>query len=308
MSYLGSPPASQFFAPGTDTFSGTGSQVAFTLSRNVATVNDILVIVNNVEQQPSHYSVSTSTLTFSTAPSSGTNNIYVRYLSTNLTAIVPQQGSVTPASLSTPNALYWDTSGNVGVGTTTPVFFSTYKYLQVQGSAAGTGGVFYTNTSDGSVAGQLYSAAGLVAIGSSTSTPLVFNTNNIERMRLDVSGNLTVAGIQLGLSGGTIKQYTGGATSLATTFTTDVVIQSQGGGLLMAQMYHYGNIGYGASRVSVVSVGPGGLAENNIQNATTGFGGSWSFARLNDTTVRVTKTGGSYAAGSGLWSITLLGN
>jgi hypothetical protein len=97
MSYLGSPPASQAFAPGTDTFSGTGSQTAFTLSRNVATVNDIQVVVNNVVQQPSNYSVSTSTLTFSPAPSSGTNNIYVRYLSTNITAVVPY-ASGTPSS------------------------------------------------------------------------------------------------------------------------------------------------------------------------------------------------------------------
>ena len=120
MSYIGSPPASQFFAPGTDTFSGTGSQTAFTLSRNVGTVNDILVIVNNVEQQPSNYTVASNILTFSPAPSAGTNNIYVRYLSTNLITIAPQQGSVFPSSLSTPNALYWDTSGNVGVGTSSP--------------------------------------------------------------------------------------------------------------------------------------------------------------------------------------------
>lgn len=109
MTYLGSPPASQAFAPGTDTFNGDGTTVAFTLSRNVATVNDILVIVNNVEQQPSNYSVSTSTLTFSTAPSSGTNNIYVRYLSTNLVTIAPQQGSVTRQSMDIG-------SGGVGTG------------------------------------------------------------------------------------------------------------------------------------------------------------------------------------------------
>lgn len=89
MSYIGSTPASQFFAPGTDTFSGDGTTVAFTLSRNVATVNDILVVVNNVDQQPSNYTVLNNVLTFSPAPSSGTNNIYVRYLSTNITAIVP---------------------------------------------------------------------------------------------------------------------------------------------------------------------------------------------------------------------------
>ena len=88
MSYLGSPPASQFFAPGTDTFSGDGTTVAFTLSRNVGTVNDILVVVNNVDQQPSAYTVVSNVLTFSAAPSSGTNNVYVRYLSTNLLSII----------------------------------------------------------------------------------------------------------------------------------------------------------------------------------------------------------------------------
>jgi hypothetical protein len=109
MSYIGSTPTSQAFAPGTDTFSGTGSQVAFTLSRNVATVNDILVVVNNVDQQPTAYSVASNVLTFTAAPSSGTNNIYVRYLSTNLITIAPQQGSVTQKSMDVG-------SGGVGTG------------------------------------------------------------------------------------------------------------------------------------------------------------------------------------------------
>jgi hypothetical protein len=117
MSYIGSPPSTQSFAPGTDTFSGDGTTVAFTLSRNVGTVNDILVVVNNVDQQPTAYTVSVSTLTFTAAPSSGTNNIYVRYLSTNLTAIAPQQGSVFPSSLSTGGPT-WDTSGNVVINGT----------------------------------------------------------------------------------------------------------------------------------------------------------------------------------------------
>jgi hypothetical protein len=109
MSYIGSTPTSQAFAPGTDTFSGTGSQTAFTLSRNVATVNDIQVVVNNVVQQPSHYTVAVNILTFSPAPSAGTNNIYVRYLSTNLQTIAPQQGSVTRQSMDVG-------SGGVGTG------------------------------------------------------------------------------------------------------------------------------------------------------------------------------------------------
>ncbi len=107
MSYIGNTPTSQAFAPGTDTFSGTGSQTAFTLSRNVATVNDIQVVVNNVVQQPSHYTVSGNTLTFSPAPSAGTDNIYVRYLSTNLQTIGVSQRAVGIPQLSasgTPSA------------------------------------------------------------------------------------------------------------------------------------------------------------------------------------------------------------
>lgn len=94
MAYLGSTPTTQSFIAGTDTFSGTGSQTAFTLSRPVNTVNDILVVVNNVDQQPSSYTVSGSTLTFSSAPSSGTNNVYVRYLTTTLQTIAPSPKTV----------------------------------------------------------------------------------------------------------------------------------------------------------------------------------------------------------------------
>lgn len=182
MSYIGSPPSTQSFAPGTDTFSGTGVTTAYTLSRNVATVNDILVVVNNVDQQPSNYTVSNNILTFSTAPSSGTNNVYVRYLSTNLTAIVPQQGTVSPASLSTPNALYWDTSGNVGVGTTTPqgkldtagviTSSSSGKYLNLGWSGSNS----YIQSTDASF--NAYS--------------LLFYGGAAERMRIDSSGNLGV--------------------------------------------------------------------------------------------------------------------
>lgn len=90
MSYIGSTPTTQSFIAGTDYFNGTGSQVAFTLSRSVNSVNDIEVIVNNVEQIPSGYLVSGTTLTFSAAPSSGTSNVYVRYLSTtNLSLAIP---------------------------------------------------------------------------------------------------------------------------------------------------------------------------------------------------------------------------
>lgn len=93
MAYLGSTPTTQSFISGTDSFNGTGSATNFTLSRFVNSVNDVQVVVNNVVQYPPNYSVSGNTLTISPAPSAGTNNVYVRYLSTTLQSIAPSQGS-----------------------------------------------------------------------------------------------------------------------------------------------------------------------------------------------------------------------
>lgn len=100
MAYIGSTPTSQNFTSGTDYFSGTGSQTAYTLTRTVNSVNDIEVVINNVVQQPSTaYTLSGTTITFTSAPSSGTNNIYVRYLATNMQSFTVPANSITRTQL-----------------------------------------------------------------------------------------------------------------------------------------------------------------------------------------------------------------
>jgi len=95
MAYLGNTPITQSFISGTDYFNGNGSTTAFTLSRTVASVNDIQAVVNNVVQVPNDaYTISGTTITFTSAPSAGTQNVYVRYLSTTTQAITPSQGTV----------------------------------------------------------------------------------------------------------------------------------------------------------------------------------------------------------------------
>jgi hypothetical protein len=95
MAVIGNSSTQQAFTPAIDYFSGTGSATAFTLSRPVASVAQVQVTIDNVAQNPSSaYTVSGSTITFTSAPLSGTNNIYVYYTSPITQVIAPGQGTV----------------------------------------------------------------------------------------------------------------------------------------------------------------------------------------------------------------------
>ena len=89
MSYIGNQPTSVAFL--TDSFSGNGSTTAFTMSVAPANTASVLVAISGVLQDPSTYSVSGTTLTFSAAPPSGTANISARYLG------IPASGVTTTA-------------------------------------------------------------------------------------------------------------------------------------------------------------------------------------------------------------------
>lgn len=171
MSYVGNTPTSQSFTSGTDTFSGTGSQTAFTLSRSVNSVNDILVVVNNVDQQPSAYTISGTTLTMSDAPSSGTNNVYVRYLSTTQQTVAPSQGSVSPNKLTT-GGPSWDASGN----------------LSVPGNASATGGVSGTT---GSFSGNMSFNSGYGSAAVAYGCRAWVNFNGTGTVAIRSSANVT---------------------------------------------------------------------------------------------------------------------
>ena len=79
-----------------DLFNGTGSQTAFTLSVAPANgdENNTDVHISGVYQQKDTYSLSGTTLTFSTAPPSGTGNVEVMHMSARAIE-TPADGSVT---------------------------------------------------------------------------------------------------------------------------------------------------------------------------------------------------------------------
>ena len=97
MPYLGNHPTANFVTVTKDTFNGNAS--SYTLSKP-ATTNGVAVYVENVRQIPTTaYAISGTTLTFTGAPPSGTNNIYVMHHNTPVsTATHPSAQDLTAAN------------------------------------------------------------------------------------------------------------------------------------------------------------------------------------------------------------------
>jgi len=144
MAYLGNPiPANFQTPPAVVRFNGDASTTTFALGRTVGSVQEILVSVDGVVQDTSAYTVPDgSTLTFTAAPSSGTNNIFVYFL--DLSA-----GSVTPAAENKGNfktgGMFRTNSQNLTIDTT----ISATENAQVTGTITVDSGVTLTVNSGG---------------------------------------------------------------------------------------------------------------------------------------------------------------
>ena len=92
MPFLGTQPPNGFSTSLKQSFSGDNSTTGFTLSRAASTVTDIQVFVDNIRQEPTTaYTVSGTTLTFTEAPPTGTNNVYVVHTNSQSTGLLPPQ-------------------------------------------------------------------------------------------------------------------------------------------------------------------------------------------------------------------------
>ena len=221
MAFIGNTPTTQAFTPAIDYFSGNGSTTAFTLSRPVASVAQVQVTIDNVAQNPSSaFTVSANTITFTSAPLSGTNNIYVYYTSPITQVIAPGQGTVNTTALgnitniasgnssltlqtgpSNTTAVTVDTSQNTTFAGNTTI--SKAQAISFLTNTTGTNSVYsqYTNTSgsayvglNNSSGGDFGNAAYALQVFHAGSYPIVFSTANTERMRLNTSGTVILQG------------------------------------------------------------------------------------------------------------------
>ena len=104
MAYVGNPIDTQntFQSLVGKRFNGDGSTTAFTLDVAPSSTLDIEVFVGNVRQDPnSAYTLSGTTLTFTGAPPSGTNNIYVVHQAKSVGTINAPDNSIDSAQLNT---------------------------------------------------------------------------------------------------------------------------------------------------------------------------------------------------------------
>jgi hypothetical protein len=162
MAYIGNIPAEAYTNTVKDSFNGTGSATAFTLSQPTVT-NDVRVVVENVVQDPTvAYSVSGTTLTFTSAPPSGTANIYVVHLgsavmtstppseiadATTFASNVSVQGSFTSQGIddnATSNAMTLD---GTGIYLDAP---STLRFSQSGGASSTTRTLRFASFNNGS--------------------------------------------------------------------------------------------------------------------------------------------------------------
>ena len=92
MPHLGTQPPTGFKTTTKQSFSGDNSTTAFTLNRASSSSTDLEVFVDNIQQEPTTaYSVSGTTLTFTEAPPTGTNNIYVVNRGGDQNGLLPPQ-------------------------------------------------------------------------------------------------------------------------------------------------------------------------------------------------------------------------
>ena len=172
-----------------DIFSGNGSTTAFTLATAPASENFTFVYVAGVYTQKAAYSVSGTTLTFSSAPASATNNIEVITYSgellassTNFSNITVTGGSISGASVTSSTLIGSKTNGQTLTLTATNSGTPT-NFLSFTDTGGTTANLGFTGASDDHLAIANETATGAV----------ILETNSTERLRVDHTGKVGIA-------------------------------------------------------------------------------------------------------------------
>jgi hypothetical protein len=297
MSLIGNPLVSTNYQ--TDTFSGNGSTVAYTLSVAPASAASIAVYISGLYQTPgSAYTITGTTLTFTGAPPTGTGNILVLHLGIKSSTLVPVDQSIAPSMLNNANVIYWSVANtNVGIGNTAPGAPLTI------GSASGT----FTN--------PLFQAAGSANSWIQLNAQNLNNGNNAstDLILARSDGNDTAGYIDMGINSNTYSQA---GYSIMTP--NSGYLFTNGGDLVMGTqtahniLFHTGNTTNTSERLRIDTSGNMALGSRfatgvgaygrgiHIGNGSDDLAALWS-QPINVNDHRVTLTNNLYNAGVGVF-------
>jgi hypothetical protein len=190
MAYVGTPidTRNTFQSLAGKRFNGDGSTTAFTLDVAPSSTLDIEVFVGNVRQDPnSAYTLSGTTLTFTGAPPSGTNNIYVVHQAKSVGTIGVPAGGVSADSLAS-NTISGQTALTTRPATTDEFLISDAGTIKrIDYSLIGNAPAFQVSLGSNDT------------IGNDTYTKLDFGTEVVDTDSAFASGKFTVPANQDGL-------------------------------------------------------------------------------------------------------------
>ena len=184
-------------------FNGDGTTTVFTMNSVPANTASLLVAISGVVQDPGTYTVSSTTLTFFTAPPAGTGNISVRYLGIASVGTVGSFSAgttgLTPSSATTGAVVLAGTlnvaNGGTGVTTSTgtgSVVLSTSPTLVTPTLGSATATQLTTGLGSASTPALTFSGDTNTGIFSPAADTIAFAEGGVESMRIDSAGNVGV--------------------------------------------------------------------------------------------------------------------
>jgi hypothetical protein len=274
MSYIGNTNSVQQYSPQIAYFSGDASTVAFTLPVSVVSAAQIIVAVANVIQNPSSaFTVSGTTLTFTSAPPSGTSNIWVQYTTLQTNIVTPAASSVGLTQLSASgtassstylrgdnswasiNQTQWTTSssniyyntGKVGVGVSSPDYLLDVRptgaltggAIEIfRGSTSGTGGVLNFRPSLGTAVDTIYNLSITAYDHSGDSNTDGLSINGYDGVSFCTGSNARQERMRIAQDGGILMGTTTSGGAAGITFSNASDTASYGKSMYMNSPYN----------------------------------------------------------------------
>ena len=288
-----------------DTMTGDNSDVTLTLSVAPVSENNVQVYFDGVYQSKANYSISGTTLTFSTAPATGVAVEAITHTQTTINE--PAANTVTPAKIAAgdfyfdTDTLYIDSTNNrVGVGVASPA-----AELHVSGDSIANTFKLIANTSVSGSDATIFRPA---------DNTMAFSTNGAERIRILSSGGITFNGdtaaanalddyeegtwtpsVNAGSISGTSITYQGAYTKVGRMVFISLIISSPSADLNVSSYVQFSGVPF-----AITYKGTGTVVTEDIDQFDR-----QGFVELGSTFMSLSNCGS--ASGTGVLSVGLVG-